>query len=151
MSSLIPRNEQRYMWDPFQLFREFYMGAMFPRGEGGMFTPDFEVKEREKDYVIQADVPGVNEEDLDITMSGSCLTIAGKREASEKTEDERYVTYERRYGAFSRSFTLPSDASTDDIDARLDDGVLTIVVPKSPASQPRKVSLKERVKRALKA
>lgn len=115
-----------------------------------MFVPDFEVKERERDYLLQADMPGIREEDLDITVSGSRLTIAGRREASDSKENERYITCERRYGCFSRTFALPADASTEDIEAKLDQGVLTVIVRKNAESQPRKISIKERVKKALK-
>lgn len=149
MANLMTDRERRYMWDPFHLVRDFYSRSMFEPGPNATFAPDFEVKERAKDYVIHADVPGIKEKDIDITMSGNCLTISGHREASEKAEDEHYFAYERQYGSFSRSFTLPPEANPEDIEADLDSGVLTIKVGKSPESQPKKISLKERVKKAL--
>jgi HSP20 family protein len=69
------------------------------------------------------------------------LTISGQREEEKKDEGDRYFAYERSYGTFSRSFTLPEGADTEHVRAELKDGVLTIVVPKKPEVQPRRIDV----------
>lgn len=99
-------------WDPFERMQEllgFDLGRMLgPQGtrEGG-FVPDFEVKETQDAFIFKADVPGVEEKDLEITLAENRLTISGKREEERRDESDRYYAYERNYGSFSRTFTLP--------------------------------------------
>jgi HSP20 family protein len=164
MANLIRRNEQqREMmpspnWEPLRLVRELMnwdpFAEMLPSmsGEAGMFAPRFEVKETKDAYVFKADLPGIDEKDIDIQLTGNRLTVSGKREAEERQENERFYAYERSYGSFSRSFTLPDGADVDHAEAEMKNGVLTMAVPKKPEHQPRKISLKgvtEKVKGAL--
>jgi len=156
MANLIRRNEQQREtlpatsgWEPLRLMRELLgwdpFAEMVPSGMGGepvLFTPRFEVKETKDHYVFKADLPGIDEKDLEISLTGNRLTVSGKREAEERQENERYYAYERSYGTFSRSFTLPDGADADHAEADLKSGVLTIAVPKKPEHQPRKISLK---------
>ena len=140
-------------WDPFRMMRDmlqwdpFREMTPFLGGRGGeqqalAFVPQFEVKETKDGYLFKADLPGVKESDLDISLSGNRLTVSGRREAEEKQEGETYYAYERTYGSFTRSFTLPEDVASDDVRADLKDGVLTLVVPRRPEQQPRKISVK---------
>ena len=132
-------------WDPF--------AEMLPQiGGESLFAPRFEVKENKDAYVFKADLPGIEEKDLEITLTGNRLTVSGKREAEERNEGERYYAYERSYGTFSRSFTLPDGADVEHAEGDLKGGVLTVTVPKKPEHQPRKLSLKnlgEKVRGAL--
>jgi HSP20 family protein len=134
-------------WDPF--------AEMFPtvnRLESVTFAPRFEVKETKDAYVFKGDLPGIDEKDLDITLTGNRLTVSGKREAEQRQENDTYYAYERSYGSFSRSFTLPEGADFEHCEADLSNGVLTLSVPKRPEHQPKKISLKaigEKVKGAL--
>src|SRR5262245_43358340 len=82
----------------------------------------------------KADVPGVKESDLDVTLTGNRLTISGKREAERKEQTETYYAYERSYGDFTRAFTLPDGIDTNSVVADLKDGVLTVSVRKTPES-----------------
>jgi HSP20 family protein len=107
-----------------------------------MFSPRFEVKETKNAYVFKADLPGLEEKDLEITVTGSRVTVSGKREAENKNEGETYYAYERSYGSFSRSFTLPEGADADHAEADLRNGVLTLSIPKLPEHQPKKISVK---------
>jgi HSP20 family protein len=75
-------------------------------------------------------------------VSGNRLTVAGKREEEKKHETETYFSYERSYGTFTRSFTLPEGIESDKVQASLKDGVLSILVPKKPEAQPKKVAIK---------
>jgi HSP20 family protein len=126
-------------WDPFRTMAP--MMGREPMYELG-FAPSFEVKETRDAYVFKADLPGVKEGDLEISMSGNTLTISGKREATEREEGDTWYAYERSYGNFSRTFTLPEGADADHAVAELREGVLTLTVPKRPESQPRKIAVK---------
>jgi HSP20 family protein len=163
MANIIRRNPQdpvvQQQWEPMRMMRELMnwdpFAEMMPslRGvETPIFMPQFEVKETKDAYVFKADLPGVRDEDLDISLSGTRLTVSGKREAEEKKEDERFFAYERSYGSFTRAFTLPEGVDGDHVDAELKNGVLTITVGKAPEHQPKKISLKgigEKIKGAL--
>jgi HSP20 family protein len=135
----LERMREMFGWDPF---REF--GTLTPYAEGagaGMYTPNFEVKEKGDAILIKADLPGIKEQDLDISLQGDRLVVSGKREEEKREEGETYYTYERDYGSFSRSFTLPEGVDTDNANAELKEGVLTLMLPKKQASQPKKISL----------
>ncbi|MBX3187048.1 MAG: Hsp20/alpha crystallin family protein [Labilithrix sp.] len=124
-------------WDPF---RE--MAPFIPMDEAGLaFIPAFEIKETKNAYEFRADMPGVKESDLELTVSGNRLTISGKREAEREEESERYFATERVYGSFVRSFTLPEDVDAPNVSAKLESGVLSITVPKKPETQPRRIAV----------
>src|SRR5581483_550630 len=113
--------------DPFDVMREmlaldplrhfFGGGALQQMMPTQMFVPQFEVRETNDAYVFKADLPGVHEEDLDITLAQNRLTISGKREMEKKDENDRYYAVERQYGSFTRTFTLPTDVDDKNIDA----------------------------------
>lgn len=121
-------------WDPFR--------AMTPVGWGERgWSPDFEVRETKDSYVFRADLPGVNKDDLDISIVGNRLQVSGKREAEEEAREDTYFAYERSYGSFTRTFTLPDVADTEHISSSFKDGVLTLVVPKTAESRPRRIQI----------
>ncbi len=139
-------------WNPFDLFDLDPFRTMAPllygretigaKGGRGGFMPSFEVKEMNDRYVFKADVPGVKESDLDISVSGNTVTVSGKRESEEREEGETWYAYERSYGNFTRTFTLPEGADAEAAEAGLHDGVLTLIVPKRPEAHPKKIALK---------
>ena len=119
-------------WDPFR--------EMMPAPSGEYaFVPAFEVKETKEGYLFKADLPGVYEKDLDITRTGNRLTVSGKREAEREEKGDTFYMMERSYGSFTRAFTLPEGIDGDHIRADLKDGVLTLMVPKTPEHQPQKI------------
>jgi HSP20 family protein len=122
-------------WDPFR--------EMLPTpsllGEGFAFAPAFEVKETRDAYVFKADVPGVEDKDIDISRTGNRLTVSGKREAEHEEKTDTFYALERSYGSFSRAFTLPDGIDGEHVRAELNKGVLTIVVPKVAEAQARKI------------
>lgn len=123
-------------WDPFA-----EMAPLFGKSEGGIM-PNIEVKETERSLVFKADLPGVKESDVSINVLGNRLTISGKREQEEEKKDgDRYYAYERWYGSFSRTFTLPEACDTDGAKAELRDGVLTIEIPKKESAAPRPIAI----------
>ncbi len=136
-------NGNRYQ-DPFTLARSIFGFDPFydvQRVSKTSFSSAFEVKEREDAFVLQADVPGVRESDLDISVNGNVLTVSGSRQADERKEGETYYLYERTYGSFSRSFTLPDEANLESIEAKLNDGVLNLTIGKKAESKPRKITV----------
>lgn len=145
----LPTAGRTWDLDPFQVMREMLgwdpyreVGRRFPTAMGGVgFTPDFEVKERQDAFVFRGDLPGLSEGDLDISFTGNRLTISGHREMEDLHEGETYYTCERAYGSFSRSFTLPDGADTDNAKAEFKDGVLLLTVPKKAEAKPRKLSI----------
>jgi HSP20 family protein len=133
-------------WDPFALMQEMLhwepfqeLSTMWARER---FVPSFEVKETQGSYVFKADLPGVKEEDVDVSLTGNRITISGQRREEKRDENERYYAYERSYGNFSRSFTLPEGVNQDEVHAELREGVLTVTVAKKPEVQPKRISLK---------
>jgi HSP20 family protein len=143
-------------WDPFRAMREmlrwdpFVRHSFFreplswlARGERDVWAPMFEVRENGSAIKLVADLPGVKKEDLDVSIMGNTLTVSGKREAEEQTNDEQFHTYERSFGQFSRSFTLPEYADLEHITSNLSEGVLTIAIPKSAQSKSRKIAIGE--------
>ena len=137
----------RREWEPLRLMREMLgwdpfreITPLLPVGVPG-FAPAFEVKEAKDSYVFKADLPGVKEADLEVNVAGSRLTVSGKREAEKEEKDDTYYTYERSYGSFTRTFTLPAEVDTAHVKAELKAGELTIVVPKTPAAVAKKVPI----------
>ncbi len=122
-------------WDPFS-----QMLPILPSIPMGL-SPSFEVRETKDSFVFEADVPGIKEQDLEVTLSGDRLTISGKREAKEETKTQTYYACERSYGEFSRSFTLPEGADTSAIKASLEGGVLTVTVKKGAELQPKTIAV----------
>lgn len=92
--------------------------------------PAVNVKENPDDYTVSLAAPGLKKEDFKIDMEGNMLTISCEKEAQEEEKDEKYTRKEYNYFSFSRSFTLPDDVKQDAIDARYEDGVLNIRLPR---------------------
>lgn len=141
------RATPNYEWDPARMMRQFFgwdpFKEMAPLARGeSTFSPAFEVKESKEGYVFKADVPGVKESDVEITVTGNRLTISGKREAEKQERTDTYYTFERSFGSFARSFTMPPDADLSGTHAELKDGVLTLQVQRRPDLQPKKVPIR---------
>ena len=131
-----------FRWDPF---RE--LNTLWPNLDAVEFSPAFEVKETNDNYMFRADVPGVKEEDLEISRTGNRLTVSGKREAEKEDKGDKFYTYERSYGDFTRSFTLPEGVDTNSVNADLKDGVLTVMLKKTPEMQPKKIAIQSGAKK----
>ena len=157
MANIIRRGEGNVVprsaggMDPFDVMREMlsldplrslFGGAMGLQQPAHTFMPHFEVRETDDAYIFRADVPGVKDEDLDITLAQNRLTVTGKREMEQRNESDRYYAVERAYGNFTRTFTLPTDIDQNRVEAELKDGVLNLKIPKSPEQQPKKVQIK---------
>jgi len=135
-------NVTRYR-DPFAMARDLLSwDPFFGDRRVSAFSPAFEVKETTDAFIVKADLPGVSESDLDISLHNSVLTVSGSRQAEERKEGEGYALYERQFGSFSRSFSLPDMADGERIDAKLENGVLTLSIAKKAEAKPRKIALK---------
>ena len=128
--------------DPFALARDIFSWEPMHAGRAGSFLPSFEVKETTEAFVVRGDVPGVSEKDLDISVHNSVLTISGKRTSEERKEGESFLVYERQFGSFSRSFSLPDTADGDRIEAKLEAGILTLSIGKKVEAKPKRIAIK---------
>ena len=151
MSNIVVRRNGGQMaapeWDPFRSMRELMrwdpfreMAPVFAPEPAGFF-PAFDIKETRDGFLFRADLPGIKPADLSVTFEGDRLQVSGKREADHEEKSDTYYAYERTYGNFVRTFTLPASADSRQVHADLSDGVLTISVGKLPEAQPRRIQI----------
>ena len=105
------------------------------------FLPAVDIRETPEQLMIVAELPGLDKKDVNITLENQVLTLAGERNFEKETKDETCHRIERSYGSFTRSFSLPNNLRVDKIEAKFDKGVLSIVIPKSEETKPRKVTI----------
>jgi HSP20 family protein len=118
--------------------RPFFNRGVFRERE---WAPFMEMLDKEDRYVVKAELPGMKGEDVDISVSDNILTIKGEKKSSKEVKEEDYHFSERSYGSFCRSITLPSSINIEKIDARFEDGVLEVTLPKSPEVKPKKIAI----------
>jgi HSP20 family protein len=106
------------------------------------WLPAVDIREENDRFLLQADLPGVDPDAIEVTMEDGVLTIQGSRDSESTDEQEGYKRYERVRGSFLRRFTLPDTANGDDIAAATRNGVLEVSIPKQVKPQPRKISVK---------
>lgn len=124
-----------------QIMNRFFNEPLF--AQPSSFMPAINVKEEENRYVVEAELPGMEMQDVDIEVHGNVLTIKGERKSRETKEGDRTHIIESRYGAFHRSLTLPEHVDTQKITAESEKGVLTIYIPKDDTERPRKIEVKK--------
>ncbi len=126
-----------------RLFNSFFdQPASGDRG-GGLrrWIPAMDLVETTDHYVLRADLPGLSDEDVNIQLQDSVLTVSGERKAENERQQEGYYRLERASGAFSRSLTLPEGVDPDGVKAKFDRGVLEITIPKPEQKKPRQVRI----------
>lgn len=106
------------------------------------WSPAIDISENPEHFVIYADLPGVKVEDIEVTTENGLLTIKGQRDVEKSESQANIKRVERFIGGFLRRFTLPETADVDRIEAKTKDGVLALVIPKLPQTQPRKIEVK---------
>jgi HSP20 family protein len=113
------------------------------RANGGMWTPPVTVSETADELVFTTELPGLSEDQVTIELENDVLTISGEKseERTEGDEERNYHLWERSYGSFRRSFSLPRAVSADQATARFDKGVLEIRLPKAPEAKGRKIEI----------
>jgi HSP20 family protein len=137
-------------WDPFQdmlslreamnqLMEESFVRPNGARGQG--FVPALDLSETKDGYLVEAAVPGLKPEDLEITLENNVLTIKGETRKESEDKQRNYHRVERRFGSFQRSITLPNTVKADAIKAELEQGVLKLEIPKAEEVKPRKIAV----------
>lgn len=105
------------------------------------WLPPVDISETDEALVLTAELPGLSKEDVDITLENNVLSIRGERKFEKEATQENYHRVERSYGAFSRSFTLPSNLVSDKVHASFSDGLLRVEIPKAEEAKPRKITI----------
>ncbi len=135
------------VWEPFRSFKPIYgdMERWFDdapgRDEESTWRPNVDVYETDGSYVLKADLPGINKEDIKIDVNDNTLTFKGEKKFEEKTEKDSYVRVERSYGSFTRSFTLSDNVDAENIKASYKDGVLEITLSKKEEAKPKEINI----------
>jgi HSP20 family protein len=139
-------------WEPFHgtstlqeqmnhLFEEAFVRGLGDQSALTAWAPAVDIYETEHELVVKADLPDVNEKDLDVRVENNVLTIRGEREFEKRVPEDNYLRVERSYGSFSRSFSLASTVNTDAIKADYRNGVLTLQIPKREEAKPKQIKL----------
>src|SRR5215210_2501040 len=135
-------------WEPFRELAALqsemgrWMNQLGP-GNGGSSTwlPAVDVWETEEELVLSFDLPGISEDKLAVELDDNVLTVSGERERAEEQSDDRFYRFERRFGTFTRSVTLPAGVSEDSIKADYRDGVLEVRVAKPEDPKPKRIQI----------
>ena len=114
---------------------------------GEVAAPALDVYQTASEIVVKAALPGVKPEDVSIDITGETLTVKGQSKADQEVKREDYLYQESRYGAFSRSVVLPGGLKTDKAEATMDDGVLTLTIPKAEEVKPKAIKVKPKEKK----
>lgn len=125
---LVPFGGRRLAADPWRRFQGMFEATF----------PTVDVAEHDSDYRITAEVPGMKEKDIDLSLAGGVLTIRGEKKQEKEEKKEDFYVSERRYGSFQRSFRLPEDVDADKVEASFKSGILTITLPKSAEAEARR-------------
>lgn len=105
------------------------------------WSPSVDIVETDNDIILKADVPGINEKDIDIQIEDGTLTLMGERKFEEEKKGEGYHRIERAYGSFARTFALPDSVDTEKVSATYKNGVLTVRLPKKEVAKPKSVKV----------
>lgn len=132
---LIPIHKRNIISDPYNFLRQ-EIDRLFETNTNAVgITPEFEIKENKEGLSITAELPGVAEKDINVTIENGILTISGEKKSEETKAGETYYMAERSYGAFSRSIRLPYEADEKKTSATFTDGILKLSIPRSKASK----------------
>ena len=140
-------------YDPFRELRSLqdevnrvFTGTFNRGGESGMmrgaWNPSVDIFENTDQIVLEAELPGLSSEDVNISIENNVLTIHGERKFEKKNEGDNFHRVERSYGSFTRSFTLPPTVSSDNVEANFDNGILRLQLAKREETKPRRIEIK---------
>lgn len=126
-----------------RMFDDFFRSD---RDEGSLLAqtwrPAVDIVEEDNAYVAKVELPGINKDDVKITMQDNVLTVRGEKKSEKKGKEENMHRVERYYGSFQRSFSLPTSVKSDRIEAEYKDGILTINMPKAEEAKPKQIEVK---------
>jgi HSP20 family protein len=124
-------------------FRDWDVGAIWGEApETTDFVPSLDVTETDEAIEVHLEVPGVEEKDLDVSLTDDLLTISGEKRSEHEDKDDTVHRIERRYGRFSRTLRLPGTVDAGRVEASYEAGVLKVVLPKTPEAKPRRIEVK---------
>jgi len=140
--------------DPFRELASFFENWATPTGKdqlaAGTFVPAVDVYEDEQNLVLKLEIPGVNEEDLNVSLENNTLTIQGERKFEKEEKEENFHRIERRYGAFTRTFKLPNTLDPEKVEANYEKGILKITIGKKAEAKPKQIKVAAAGERTLK-
>lgn len=127
-----------------RLFDNFFHGDVQADDSffSSVWAPAVDIAEQDDQYVVKIELPGVNKDDVKITLESNILTIRGEKKQEKENKEDNYHKMERSYGSFQRSFTLPATVKSDKIDASFKDGILTVSLPKAEEAKPKQIDIK---------
>ncbi len=136
-------------WDPFRDLTALQseVNRLFSRASGGdvgerqSWTPAIDVVETEDAIVLKAELAGMDPNDINIEVQDNVLTVSGERRFEEEVKEDKFYRIERRYGSFSRSLALPPTADETKVEAKYENGLLQITVPKAEVAKPKKITV----------
>ena len=126
-----------------RLFDDFFAPSRYTEDETSArdLQPVVDIYENDANFVIKAELPGIDKKDIGIDVKGRVLTLKGERSSENEVEKDKYYRCERTFGRFERSFTLPGEINVDKINANYQDGVLKIEVPKPKEHKPKQITI----------
>ncbi len=149
-------------WDPFrdlitlrEKMNRLFEEAASSRGEekdliSSSWTPSVDIYETEHEVVLTAEVPGIDDKDIEIKIEDNTLTLRGERSLEKEIKEENYHRIERAYGSFYRSFSIPNYIDAEKIKAEHENGILKVVMPKKQELKPRKIKVLKAQKKSQK-
>ncbi|OVE75528.1 hypothetical protein BVX98_07370 [bacterium F11] len=159
-NQIVPTDGRRDVafWDPFNAMKDFqssftdlfdrfwgrspFVNMTHDMDGGSAWMPAVDVESTDKDYSFSVEVPGLSKEDVHVDVQDGVLKIAGERKTEKEEKKKNFLRKEQFYGTFSRSFSLPSDAKADGIQANYKDGILKVTVPRSEEAKPKRIDVK---------
>jgi len=138
-------------WDPFRemntlqsnlnrIFQDYGRGSD-ELMTGGTFVPPVDIYEDEHNITLKMEVPGIDEKDIQITLENNTLTVRGERKFEKDEKEENFHRIERRYGSFTRSFSLPNTVDTENVTANYNNGILTVQLAKRAEAKPKQIKV----------
>jgi HSP20 family protein len=131
--------------DPFRELASFFENFTEPTGKdqltAGSFVPPVDVYEDEQNLVLKLEIPGLNDEDVNVSVENNTLTVQGERKFEKEEKEENFHRIERRYGSFVRTFKLPNTVDAEKVEAGYDKGILKITLAKRAEAKPRQIKV----------
>ena len=131
--------------DPFRELASFFENFTEPTGKDqltvGSFVPPVDVYEDEQNLILKLEIPGLNDEDVNVSVENNTLTVQGERKFEKEEKEENFHRIERRYGSFVRTFKLPNTVDAEKVEASYDKGILKITLAKRAEAKPRQIKV----------